>query len=239
MFINTGKWLQNEIDTLIKEAAAIDNIGERISFLSGFFLEVDYDMATLSGSIDSPEELVVDLQGLDCFTFIDYVEAMRMSSSFDQFIENLKKVRYREGQVSFNGRNHFFTDWINNNSNYVADATEAVGGVFTQHSLKKINCKYDGRGFVDGIGTVEREVWYIPYDAVDDNVVSNLVTGDYAGIFTHIDGLDVTHVGIIIKENGEAVFRHASSVKGRVVDEGFAGYLSGKPGIVVLRPIGN
>jgi hypothetical protein len=61
-------------------------------------------------------------------------------------------------------------------------------------------------------------------------------TGDYVGIFTEDEGLDVTHVGIAITDGGEILFRHASSVEGKVVDEDFRLYVRAWPGIVLLRP---
>ena len=61
--------------------------------------------------------------------------------------------------------------------------------------------------------------------------------GDYIGIYTHIEGLDVTHVGILIKKEGKAYLRHASSKKEflKVIDEPFESYIKNTPGFIVLR----
>jgi len=60
-------------------------------------------------------------------TFIEYIEALRLSNSFEDFKENLKKVRYKSGEVAFENRNHFFTDWVEFNANVIDDATKEIG----------------------------------------------------------------------------------------------------------------
>ena len=57
-------------------------------------------------------------------------------------------------------------------------------------------------------------------------------------MYTEIDGLDVTHTGIIIKNDDGVFLRHASSKKSnqKVVDEDLQKYIKNVPGIVVYRP---
>jgi hypothetical protein len=52
-----------------------------------------------------------------------------------------------------------------------------------------------------------------------------------------MQGLDVSHVGIIIKNNNVVNLRHAFSEKGKVVEQNFREYIINKPGIIILRPI--
>jgi hypothetical protein len=68
--------------------------------------------------------------------------------------------------------------------------------------------------------------------------MDSLRTGDYVGIYAEARGLDVSHVGIIVKSDDTAHLRHASSIPShrRVIDEDFVTYMSGKPGMIVLRP---
>jgi len=232
-----GRWTQNELDRLISEAAGIRDTGKRIDFLSSQFLGVKYTPSTLIGDMSTPEVFVIDLEGVDCFTYLDYIEAMRLSASFSAFKENLKKVRYRSGKVAFENRNHFFTDWREFNSAYVDDITEKVGGSRTKSVRKVLNLRGDGTPFLPGIAPRERLIQYIPSDAVDDTVTRRLRTGDYVGIYTKIQGLDVTHTGIIIKKHGRLYLRHASSARSnrKVVEQEFLMYISKTPGIIVLR----
>jgi len=232
-----GGWTQSGLDRLIREAAAITDTGRRIEFLSGRFIGTAYKPSTLIGDENTPEVFVIDLEGMDCFTYLDYIEAMRLSSSFAAFKENLRVVRYRSGKVAFESRNHFFTDWAEFGSSRIVDVTGAVGGERTRSVRKVLNLREDGTLFLPGIAPRERVIRYIPANAVDEAVTARLRTGDYAGIYTEIKGLDVTHTGIIIKRQGRLYLRHASSSKEnrKVVEEDLITYISKTPGLVVLR----
>ncbi len=233
-----GRWTQDELGRVIHKASGIRDVGKRIGFLSGRFLGVRYQASTLIGDMNTPEVFVIDVRRVDCFTYIDYIEAMRLSGSFAGFKENLKKVRYRSGKVAFKNRNHFFTDWRVFNSAYVDDVTASVGGLRTKNIRKVLNLRKDGTYFLPGIAPVEREIQYIPSDAIDDTVTKRLRTGDYVGIYTKMQGLDVTHTGIIIKRQGKVYLRHASSARKnrKVVEQDFITYISKTPGLIVFRP---
>jgi len=239
--VNPGRWTRQELDRLLGDSFRIADAGGRIEFLSRQFLGTPYGESTLEGDVRTPEVLVIDLAKVDCFTFIDYMEAMRRSRSFGEFTANLRSVRYRSGLVSFASRNHFFTDWIDSNQNYVRDVTAQVSGGRAATVSKVLNEAGDGRSFVAGIPAVGREITYIPPDAFDASLLGKLRTGDYAGIYSPSPGLDVSHVGIVAGQGDALCLRHASSAPGRrrVIDEDLAQYIKGKPGLMVLRPNGN
>lgn len=236
--IRLGKFSPNELDHIIRESSHIRNEGKRIDIVSEQFLDVDYAESTLIGNTDTPEVFVIDLGGLDCFTFIEYVEAMRLSNSYSEFELKLKMVRYKSGMVSFKKRNHFFTDWREFNPAFVDDVTEKIGAHRTMTVQKMLNEKEDGAYFVTGIQPVEREIFYIPSDVINEPVFKKLRTGDYAGIYSPLTGLDVSHAGIIIKDKEGIYLRHASSQKKhrKVIDQDLKDYIAKKPGIIVLRP---
>ncbi|MBI5407060.1 MAG: DUF1460 domain-containing protein [Nitrospirae bacterium] len=259
MQTHLGKWTIDELDRLLHNSSMIADVGERIEFLSKQFLGVAYQGSTLVGDPHTPEIFVINLAGVDCFTLIDCVEAMRLSGSFSEFTENLKSVRYRGGEVSFEMRNHFFTDWPEYNAETIGDVTDVIGGSKAITVRKRLNLRRDGTPIVQGIPPKEREIHYIPVNALDDLILGRMKTGDYAGIynppiynppspppllkggkggFLDDDGLDVTHVGIIIKTEDGIFLRHASSrmFHRKVIDEEFKGYIAEKQGLVVLRP---
>jgi len=233
-----GKWTEAELDDLLRESFALNSPGKRLELLSGKFLGVPYWESTLIGDANTPEVFVVNVEGVDCFTLLDYIEAMRLSGSFAEFKDNLKKVRYRSGRIRYENRNNFFTDWRESNRDLVEDITAHAGGQRTRSIVKMLNVKEDGIYVLQGISARQRTVNFIPAEAVDDAVMDRLKTGDYIGIYSEKQGLDVSHVGIFIKKKGTAYLRHASSSEKhrKVVDEDFREYISGKPGIVVLRP---
>ena len=175
---------------------------------------------------------------MDCFTYIDYVEALRLSDTYEDFSPNLKNIRYKQGNVSFQNRNHFFSDWPTQNRKNIMDVTYRVGSGKAIAVEKDLNLKKDGSTFLPGIPIVQREFYYIPTSAIDDEILAKLHTGDYIGIYTEIDGLDVSHTGIVIIKDDGAYLRHASSKKNnqKVVDENLIEYVQNVPGIVVYRP---
>jgi hypothetical protein len=236
--INFGTWTERGIDELLEEAGQMRDVSGRIATLSARFLGAAYGESTLIGDRDRPEVLVVNLEHVDCFTFIDYIEAMRLSRSFEEFKENLVKVRYQSGKVSYLQRNHFFTDWIKFNKERLADVTGVVGGKAAERNVKTLNLKEDGTLFLDGIAPGPREVNFIPSKYVDEKVLARLKTGDYGGIYSERAGIDVSHVGIIIKDDKAIRLRHASSLQRyrRVIDQDLRLYLADKPGLLVLRP---
>jgi len=233
-----GRWTEERLDRLIAEGSRIADTGERIEFLSRQLLGTPYREATLIGDAEMPEVFVVNLHEVDCFTFLDYIEAMRISGSFTGFRDNLRRIRYRNGTISYQTRNHFFTDWCKFNKDLVEDVTEQVSPFWSRKVQKILNRKEDGTLLVKGIAPAARTLCYIPTDTIDSETMNRLSTGDYLGVYTDAPGLDVTHVGILVRMDDGLYLRHASSLKEfrQVIDQDFRHYISTKPGIIVLRP---
>lgn len=210
--------------------------GDKLGQLSAAFLGVPYQANTLIGSRDTAEMLVADFNQVDCFTFIDYVEALSRAEDAAAFLARLADVRYAGGTVDYRHRRHFFSDWAAAEPHNAADVTRELGGLYVAVD-KVLNRKADGSEYVPGIGTFPRTIDYIPASAINAQVLENLQTGDYVGVYTPREGLDVTHVGIAIRRDGQVWFRNASSVAGvmKVVDAPLQAYMATKPGMVVLR----
>lgn len=234
---NKSKWSGEELDRQLLKSSAMASAGDRVVFLSGLFLGVPYAPATLTGGDSGPEEFIVNIDAVDCFTLLDYVESMRRSGSYGEFIEQLIKTRYRDGVVSYANRNHFFTDWAIYNSGFVRDMTADIGGAKLRRLVKVLNLKEDGSPYVPGIPPVERSISWIPSGRLCDEGLDRLHSGDYAGIYSVLPGLDVSHVGIIVRYGSDIIFRHASELQGKVVDEDFSNYIRQKEGVVILRPL--
>jgi hypothetical protein len=235
--ISLGKWTSEKLDAILHESFKINDAGLRIDYLSKQFLGTPYQESTLIGDMNTPEVFVINLEAVNCFTFLDYIESMRRSFSFDEFRENLRKVRYRGGEINFKNRNHFFTDWCEFNSDLIEDVTGMIGGNKTIEVRKMLNVKDDRTYFLPGIQPKERIIQYIPVNAIDDLIISKLRTGDYIGIYSEKQGLDVSHVGIFIKEENKTYLRHASSLTEyrKVVDQDFKDYIADKPGMLIFR----
>lgn len=237
--IKLGNWTEAGLSEVMIKSSRAGSAGKRIDFISEKFLDTPYKASTLTGDLNTPEVFTIDLEGMDCFTYIDYVEAMRLSESFPQFEQELKKIRYYDGKVDFQDRNHFFSDWAVYNKNVVRDVTREIGGEKTKEVSKSLNRKKDGTVFLPGIPVTQRTIHYIPSSEVDKTVTDKLSTGDYIGVYTDIEGLDVSHTGIIIKKEDGIFLRHASSRESntKVVDEDLTEYIHNKPGLVIYRPL--
>ncbi|MCV7414531.1 DUF1460 domain-containing protein [Mycolicibacterium litorale] len=220
-----------------RNSAADEQVPEKSDIVSRQFLGVPYRANTLVGSAVQPEELVVDLEAVDCFTYVDYVEALKRADDREQFIDRLIEVRYKDGLVGFRHRKHFFTDWAAATPPIATDVTADLGAESVSVA-KRLNRKDDGGVFLPGLPEVPREVTYIPSETIDDTVVGGLQTGDYIGAYAEDGGLDVTHVGIFVDAPDGPVIRNASSLRAnnKVVDEPLSDYVRTIPGIVVLRP---
>ncbi|MGD9807075.1 MAG: N-acetylmuramoyl-L-alanine amidase-like domain-containing protein [Deferribacterales bacterium] len=224
-----------KVGSIISQSSKISATGDRIAFISEKFLGTKYKAGTLISDPEKSEKLVINLEGMDCFTFLDYVEALRLSKDSDDFTENLKKVRYFNGIVSYKNRKHFFTDWVSGENNTVKDITSELPGSITVE--KYINRKSDTKNWLKNLPQTMRMITYIPANLVSKDVVKLLQNGDYVGVYADKEGLDVTHTGIFIRNSSGEFFRNTSSIAGEVTDYNFKDYMKDIKGIIVFRAI--
>ena len=229
-------YTSSKVDTVLKHQTSPMDTGQRTNAISAFFMGTPYRANMLRGTDSMAEQLVIDFRGLDCFTYLEYVEALRKSSSESDFEKNLIETRYKKGTVGFLNRRHFFSDWANDKDHALADDLTSRISPHAVSIEKNLNAKSDGTAYLPGLPTIRRTITYIPSKFVDKEALSHLQTGDYIGLYTELPGLDVTHVGFFIRTDKGPVLRHASLKKGKVVDLPFLDYVSQKPGIVVYRP---
>ncbi|MCG8291421.1 N-acetylmuramoyl-L-alanine amidase-like domain-containing protein [Pseudomonas entomophila] len=231
----------SRLDGIFNRSRALRVAGESAvpaSVVSTPLLGTPYKADTLVGSANTSEQLVVDLRGLDCFTFLDNVEALRRADNYSDYVRELVRTRYAEGKVDFAHRHHFFSDWAQGHGARTRDITPELGAV-TQLSVKQLNAGTDGALLIQGLPTVSRVINYLPSASVTQEALSRLQEGDYIGVYSMLPGLDVSHVGVFLRTAQGPVFRNASSRHGnmKVVDYPFNEFLQQVPGIVVLRPI--
>ena len=234
-----GHWTRTQIEQLQNEVKDIPDPAEKITLISAAFLKTPYRAGTLIGSSERDEVFVLRLDGVDCFTFLDYVEALRRSTNFTEFETVLRQIRYTNGEVTFLQRHHFFSAWGNTPFAPLRDVTSQVGGSKTRWVEKQLNQKGDGTLYLPGYPVKKQVITFIPPETIDRSILDKLHSGDYIGIYSPFPGLDVSHTGIIIKKKGGIFLRHASSKRWRnqVRDEKLLPYLGGKKGLVVYRPV--
>jgi len=228
-------WTEQSIESLVKQAGLKDGSGAKIEFLSKSFLETPYAPDTLGGKDTEKEQLTIDLSGVDCFTYIDYVESLRRSENFGEFNEKLVEIRYKGGKVLWEKRRHFFSDWISGNDKNARDVTRQIGGSAAVTQTKELNRKADGSLWLPGLTVIKRDIIYIPSHKINPQILKNIKTGDYIGVYSDKDGLDVSHTGIAVRKDTGIYLRHASSMHKKVLDEELKAYMKNKPGLLVYR----
>jgi hypothetical protein len=207
------------------------------------------------------EQLVVNLRELDCTTLVENCLALAKTiqsneHTFDQFAKELKNVRYRNGKIDgYPSRLHYTTDWIfdNQQKKLVRNLSKEIGATPYAKEINFMSTHPDSyRQLKDSSHSVEiiaqkekdinsRQHFYIPEEKLAE-VEDQLMDGDIVGITTNIEGLDISHMGILVRKAGRIHLMHASSAAEQVVlsDETLEEYLlSSKPatGIMVARPV--
>jgi hypothetical protein len=207
------------------------------------------------------EQLVVNLRELDCTTYAENCLAIARcikqgTTSFEDFTKELQKIRYRNGKIEdYPSRLHYFSDWIfeNEKRGIIKQVLKEIGNTkyllkvdfMSTHPNSYVQLKTN-QNFVEQLAAKEKEIskrdmFYIPEDQIAKHE-TQLKEGDIVGITTSIDGLDVSHVGILVRKNGRIHLMHASSAAEKVVvsDNTLEDYLTaGKSttGIVLARPL--
>ncbi|MBJ3816614.1 DUF1460 domain-containing protein [Shimwellia pseudoproteus] len=228
------------LDTLLTQNAAAaqdDSPGERQARLSAAFVNTPYRANTLVGSPVVPETLVVNFNAVDCLTLLEYLHALAHATDRDSFLQSLVATRYKDSQVAYSQRKHFFSDWSSTLPQNAVDITATLTS-HVMRTTKTLNRKSDGTLWLPGIPVVPRTITWIPTAQVTDRVLEGIQDGDLIGIYTPKAGLDVTHSGIALHQNGQLIFRNASFLERnmKVADTPLRRYLQRYPGIVVLRP---
>lgn len=211
----------------------LEHAGQRMKAISAAFLGTPYQANTLKGSLVTPESLVVNFSGVDCMTLVEYVYALGHSQDRRDFVHQLINTRYRNGVIGYTSRKHFLSDWVAVIPKNAVDITETLSPhCKTVH--KYLNQRAEGGVYLPGINVVERNIHYLPASYLNVSVLDALKDGDIVGVYTPQSGLDVSHVGIVIRKGPDVLFRNASSlVKNRkVVDTPLLSYMTSRPGIM-------
>ena len=203
------------------------------------FIGVPYVAGTLDKA--KKEQLVVNTRQLDCTTYVEMVTALTLcaqkgQTSFAQYCEHLKHVRYIDGKVEYTKRQHYFTVWINDNEMegivtdvhpnppFTAIQKVAVNWMSTHSSNYKMLAAHPE--WMAGIKAMERSITgkkyrYIPKSKIANSRMfrSTILDGDSIVIITNKKGLDTTHIGLASWHADGLHLLNASRIHRRVIDE--------------------
>ncbi|MFC3417566.1 N-acetylmuramoyl-L-alanine amidase-like domain-containing protein [Algoriphagus hitonicola] len=233
-------------------------INELVVDIGKSFRGTPYVEKTLE--IPGPEQLVIDLQGVDCTTYLETVVTLarmtqRGENDFETFEQELEYIRYREGlNQGYPSRLHYFSDWmaVNAKKGILKDITEEIDGIPYENKPTFMSenpqfySQLSNREYVEQLQNIEasiriRDYYFIPKDQI--SVVENQIqSGDLIAITTSISNLDMVHVGFAVEQNGRIHLMHASSANKEVEisEKPLHDYLAGnrsQSGIMVARLI--
>lgn len=227
------------ITSILTEVLANDpgTPGKRVEAIGRKFLDTPYVAHTLEVEPGNNEILTVNIDELDCTTYVETVLAMARTvgegrSSWRDFLYNLENLRYRNGEMNdYASRLHYIADWVINNSyrGNIKDATPMFPKV--SYTTKSINFMSANRDKYPALAdSVQHEKildiengyrnhrypFVKTLDLNDKGTKAAFRSGDVVALTTNLKNLDVTHLGIVVIIDGEPYLMHASSSLGKV-----------------------
>ncbi|MBQ7689660.1 MAG: DUF1460 domain-containing protein [Muribaculaceae bacterium] len=230
-------------------ASGLHDANALVAFYAQQLLGTPYLGHTLEGE---RELLTINIHELDCTTFVETLYALTRATldgrrSWRDYAASLESVRYRGGTMGdYASRLHYISEWIidNNSRGNLVEAT--IDLPHMQYQVKTINFMTQHAGsyqslrndpaMVERIRAVEEKLRSLRTPLLKKSwlgrvdVKAALRTGDFVGLVTTIDGLDISHLGIIVKDAaGEPHLLDASLSGGHVMLESqpLKAYLSG------------
>lgn len=170
----------------------------------------------------------------DCTTFVETVAALSRSKVPQDLGKNILAIRYKDGQPSFENRNHFpEADWIPNNerAKILTDVTQQVAklaGVQSKEENKTIDrgkwlaAQMNRHEFGNRAPAQVSPEWKIPKEAklsyipIQDikKVLNDIPSGTILNLVHKNDDAHpvlITHQGLVIRDGNRVLLRHAST----------------------------
>ncbi|NES67397.1 MAG: DUF1460 domain-containing protein [Okeania sp. SIO2D1] len=248
---------------LVMEYAVKQNLSQRpmaeiMQAIADYFIGTPYKAGLLDQS--NQESLVISLDGFDCVLFVETVLAMSRGIAVEDysyltFVNNIKNQRYWNGKMNgYCSRLHYFSEWIADNQRRenITDIGVELGGERVKKQLffmSKNRWEYPQIASNDAnyqcIVNMEDSISklkinYIPYYKIS-SVYSQLKAGDIVAVATEINGLDVTHTGLVYRNSdGNIGIIHASPAGKVTVAYDLERYIwnvESAFGILVARPV--
>lgn len=222
------------ITRMLVEAIPLKNPQERTAAVARKFIGTPYVGQTLEGD---RETLTVNLDELDCTTFVETVMAVAFTAgehrgSWRDYVYNLERLRYRDGHLDgYPSRLHYISNWIVDNVHRGNFEEATVKFPRYNYLERTISFMTENRGRYQALADSANfarmrsiELGYsnhrFPYiktvDLARKETKAALREGDIVALVTSLKNLDVSHMGIIVKKDGEPYLLHASSTGGRV-----------------------
>ncbi len=228
----------NTMDYALKNSLISKPVNEIFTEICKGFIGTKYEAGTLE--MPKREMIVFHLTGMDCVTFVEYSLAFTRCiksnrTALEDFIGELRLIRYRNGILEdYPSRLHYFTDWIydGENKKILKNMSFNFGGETYDKNIFYMSANSnsysqlrDNPEWLAGIRGVESAIasrqdtsppGYIKKDKI--NLIENkILDGDIIAITTDIEGLDISHTGIAVRDQeGRLHLLHAPAIGRRV-----------------------
>lgn len=215
-----------------------------------------YVAHTLEGA---QEMLTINIDELDCTTFVETLYALARTTlnerySWRDYANNLEEIRYRGGKMEgYASRLHYISEWAVDNTSRgnIVEITKDISGA--RELVKTINFMTTHRDSYPSLkddetfekiksyeqGYRNHKTYYIKKEHLNGkDVLSMVQEGDLVGLVCKTPGLDISHMGMVVKnEKGELVVIDASMSAGKVVQEpkSIVEYLRPKKSVIGVR----
>lgn len=217
--------------------SGISDANALVEFYARKLLGTPYVAHTLEGD---EEMLTINIHQLDCLTFIETLYALARTTmekhrSWRDYASHIENVRYRGGEMDdYSSRIHYMSEWIidNHMRGNLVEVTPDLPHVdymvkdidyMTHHTASYRQLKND-TAMVEKIRRHELRNHRFPYIKrawLNDKALKDaLRSGDFVSLVTRIEGLDVSHNGIVIVDDkGDPYLLDASMSGGKVMLE--------------------
>lgn len=227
------------VERILSEAKTERKEQNRMLYFGKKFIGVPYVAHTLENG--NSEHLIVNLRELDCTTFVENVLALALCDienkrTFSDFCNNLRKVRYFGGRIDdYSSRLHYFTWWAEDNIQK-GIIREISADDFPFTAVQKVSINYMSahpelykhlKSKPDMIQKIRQKEQltsgktyrYIPKSLLNESAdrIGVVHTGDIVAIITSKSGLDTSHIGIAVWQDGKLHLLNASSIYKKVV----------------------
>ena len=229
-----ARWaFTNGLDTL--------PIGQIVARIGERFVGTPYAPHTLE--VAGEESLVIELQELDCVTFVENVLALARfvrsvpEAMLDDPVRHqayysglLQNIRYRDGNLDgYPTRLHYFSEWISDKHTrgLVWNLSHELGGVPDDEPIDFMTTHPDAYrqfgedpAFLPAFQEIEARLnseprHYVPQDRIAE-VADQIQDGDLIAATSTVAGLDIAHTGIALWKDGQLHLLHAPLVDGVV-----------------------
>jgi N-acetylmuramoyl-L-alanine amidase-like protein len=218
-----------EVETLLDAVSGEESLERRIDFFSAYFIGRPYIENPLGGGAGLHEDFTLNLEGFDCVTYVETVLALAWSKQTEDFAELIRQLRYTDGLVAWDNRNHYMVDWAKNNQQrgFLKDLT---CGRETVRKMRTLSV-------VEGLPRKHVKFLCFPREAFA-TVADRLSTGDLIFFGSVRKVLDVFHIGMLARKGDVIMLRHATRRVRAVVEQPLSDFFDANSmsGVILLRP---